>query len=275
MLRIAWVACFVWAAISLTSGAETKGPTKPSERPFKARSARSTVSFVDTKDGFVVITDNRRFTVLPQVHLGPESLTVFLRERFWIKDERARGIECCDSQISVVAAFGADARNLRTRWTIKEPGEEGGVWYRFYRVTKRGCCDTPTKYSFFDLLTGRKLFTATTDIAMIGRDDDVRYFAYDSSESSRSHKGILQFGSSNRVIRRVVINGSNIFREPRLGFQSEGKRYESPVAMDIKGAYAICVYFAEGKEIIIPVENDELRLESATVPASLSLSETN
>jgi hypothetical protein len=58
------------------------------------------------------------------------------------------------------------------RWSFKGTGNEGEVQHPFFRVMARGCCDIPAVYSYYNLLTEKKLYIPNSDLLEVWGDGD-------------------------------------------------------------------------------------------------------
>jgi len=102
------------------------------------------------------ITHNYRFgTVDYLIAHGKKSQTLVLRESFVA--DRNRGAEGPPNATVTVEGI----RDAKVQWTFQEPGQRGdAVTDNLYMVTKFGCCDAPSVYTYFSLADGRKVRTS-------------------------------------------------------------------------------------------------------------------
>jgi hypothetical protein len=135
----------------------TVGINMPTDRA----SARSTVVIKFIGTGLHFITDNKRFSVVDYWVDESHIQTLVLRES--VLTDRQAGIEGARGPVTVEAFV--DSPTNRPKWRIRQEGHVGEVVDdRFYKVTKRGCCDARTTYSYFALQDGKKLYEGTDDL---------------------------------------------------------------------------------------------------------------
>ncbi len=121
--------------------------------PFDRYSARSTAAIEIRGRDDHYITRNSRFYIV-DVPRGSHADTLVLKES--VVTDRQPGAEG-----SGVGSVSFDVMvNQHVLWSLHEPGPRGDVvTERLYRVTKYGCCDAPSTYTYFSLRTGKKLLT--------------------------------------------------------------------------------------------------------------------
>jgi hypothetical protein len=88
---------------------------------------------------------------------GPARKDLVLRES--VTTDRQDGIEGDQSTVKVEALDGTFPK-----WSFEEPGERGQVINQAYEVTKFGCCDALTTYTYFSLRGGKKLRTVHSEL---------------------------------------------------------------------------------------------------------------
>ncbi len=154
---------------------QSQGKTVPSYR------AESSAHVVRGKNAWTYVTENRSF-LFPEV-LGDDGnyeAVLLLEETY--RNERTDGVEGVRGNATIKAWTLRQGRPRELRWTFKEIGNEGIVQDRFYRVTAWGCCDMPVVYSFYNVLTGRKLYVSNSNLLEVWGDGEgplaFRYVAF-------------------------------------------------------------------------------------------------
>jgi hypothetical protein len=99
------------------------------------------------------------------------------------------------------------------RWTLEEIGNEGRVQDRFYRVTAWGCCDAPVVYSYYSVLTGKKLYVSNSDLLEVRGAGDgplaARYLAFGYAGMNGLSRPLqLQYGTDKKVAQRFSVVSS-------------------------------------------------------------------
>ncbi len=143
------VVCALLAEFLVLEGAV--GISAPSDR-YSALS-RLEISVKGTSLHF--ITRNNRFTVVDLwTDRGSRREALVLREVFFCDREDGREGQP-DATITVEATVGK-----QVRWTFQEPGESGDVVTNsLYRVKRGSNGETPSVYTYFSLVDGRKVRT--------------------------------------------------------------------------------------------------------------------
>lgn len=262
------------------------------------RTAASTITTRRERDGSITaVVTNRRFTfasLYPDGAPGSQGRTLLLLEEF--KSERSLSAEGQKSTVMVQAWSGHGADPTQSLWTIKTEGDEGILADRFYKVVKHGCCGAEDTFIFFNALTGRKIFTATSDLFEVEVPNTplFRLVAYRSmmasipapeSKSGKKAIGLLEYGSEKELLQTLIVRSrakkvedtgtpkiKMLYRqklepENRLMLWGVDKKNNPTSLSD----FSIVLSFDEGQDIVIPVKNDHLDLKSARLPKGLIL----
>lgn len=226
-----------------------------------------------------------------------------------VLEERAT-MDRCENQEGgrgevTVAARAAERPNTPPVWSIRQAGDEGGVWWgedlggeAMYRVVRYGCCGAETLSTFYSLRTGHKLFSADHPLLYIEVERVATgYLALHSAmaadggpggETDRTQVARISFGGPGRVMQDVLIRGpSNEWYAPRfeLVARGPGGRVKRGRLLNINDEIGAgwSVVVAVGlesmgtanppprAEILIPLENGRLAIHDARVPAGFRL----
>jgi len=205
-----------------------------------------------------------------------------------------------------VTARPAERPAARAAWTVRQPGDEGGVWQgddlggeEMYRIVRYGCCGAQSLATYYSLRTGHRLFSADhpllyVDVARVA----TGYLAVHSAmaadggpggETDRTQVAVVSFGGPGRVLQHLRVDGpSHEFYATRFelvarGPNGQGKHGRKLDINDEIGAgWSTAVVLglesmsASGTptrgEITIPLEGGRLAPEKARVPAPFRLS---
>jgi hypothetical protein len=242
-------------------------------------------------------TTNVRYTVVGTgAFAGSQPPHLVLEER--VAMDRCENQEGGRGQVTVIAR-PAERPAAAAMWTVRQAGDEGGVWYgddlggeEMYRVVRFGCCGAENLSTYYSLRTGHRLFSADQPLLYV----DVRGFATGyvalhsamaadggpGGEADRTQVAVVSFGGPGRVLQHVVIRGpSNEFsaarfelvargpggqvkRSRRLNIDSEiGTGWTVAAALQLAGMSENAIT----REILIPIESGRLAPEKARVPA--------
>lgn len=252
------------------NGLSTEKKTAPRYR------AESSAYIVQGKDAWTYVTENRSFRFEEVLgDTGDYEAPLLLEETY--HNERTDGIEGVRGNATVKAWTVKHGGERELRWTLKEIGNEGRVQDRFYRVTAWGCCDVPVVYSYYNVLTGKKLYVSNSDLLEVWGDGDGpqawRYVAFGyagMSELSRSPE--LQYGTDKKVAQHFSVVSSREYYDAPQIFVSANEKFEK--SLDLRGSpinFTIILRYQDGVELRIPVEADAIRADMTQLPKGYSL----
>lgn len=246
------------------------------------RTATSSITVKPDNDGgSTVTTINRRFTLVdvPTRRLPGELL---LQEEF--RREHQMGSEGGESVVKVDAWSGTD---LSTKvWTIDQKGDQGQVFEEFYRVTKYGCCAAIATNVFFNLETGRRVFSSTQDLVSVTVPNTglYRYVAFHSNEAiipaldprKEDFVGLLQYGPPEAPLWKLAIYSKQsagvklkllhenevVESDSLILWKADGKNDKSSLSN-----FSIVVSLSAKDDVILPITNDAVDFSKVTLPA--------
>jgi hypothetical protein len=174
------------------------------------------------KDGTVAFTTvNRKFSL----ELHGWSATDW-RPLLLLEESRHKGwlhVDGGEATVKVTAWTGNGAKFTEKIWTIDQDGYAGRRLDRFYRITNNDSPEWGGLDIYYNLATGRKVFTSASDLLQVivpnTSSDLSRYIAYRHSRCTISSAGkrtesvpigIIQYGSERTVTERLVVRA-----EPR------------------------------------------------------------
>jgi hypothetical protein len=263
----------------------------------------STTSTIETvkRDGIeFIVTTNRKFNFVP-IYSGDGEASLLLLEE--VRAEFSREVEGINSAMKVEAWIGK-GKPTKKAWTIKTDADEAEASDPFYKVTKFGCCAASNVYTWYNLLSGQKVFTGTNNFVKIsvpntGGDSLDRFVTFHSNmgatetpEQKRGKDvvGVLQYGSNKRVTHRIIVRSSEVewleLGDPELGVthQKETKfaKYDQQEevalwAFDGRKAttslsdFTVVLKWEDKGQIEIPFRNDAPVLSEAKTPAKIRL----
>src|SRR6266849_315609 len=233
--------------------------------------AESSAYVTKSKDAWTYVTENRSFRFAEVLgDQGNYEAVLLLEETF--HNERTDGIEGMRGNATVKAWTLERGRQRELRWTFKEIGNEGSVQDRFFRVTAWGCCDVPVVHSYYNVLTGKKLYVSNSDLLDVRGDGDgpqaSRYVAFGYGEMNElSQPPQLQYGTDKKVAQRFSVGSSRKYYDARQMFLSKNEKLEK--SLDLRGSpmnFIIVLRYQVGVELRIPVEADVIRPEKVRFP---------
>jgi hypothetical protein len=246
------------------------------KKPAPPHRAESSAYVVTGKDASTYVTENRSFRFVEI--LGDDGIyeDVLLLEETY-HNEHTDGMDDVRGNATVKAWTMQGGHRGELRWTFKENGNEGEVRDRFFRITAWGCCDSPTVYFYYNVLTGKKLYVSNSDLLEVWGDGDGpqawRYVAFGyPGVHDLSRPPQLQYGSDKKVVQRFsVVSSREYYDAPQLFVSSKGEIKKS---LDLRGSlmeFTIVLKYQDGVELRIPVKADVVRPDLAQLPKGYSL----
>jgi hypothetical protein len=247
------------------------------KKPVSPYRAESSAYVVKGKDAWTYVTENRSFRfaeVLADEGNAYEAI-LLLEETY--HNERTDGMEGVRGNVTVKAWTMPRGRQSELRWGFKENGNEGELWDRFFRVTAWGCCDAPVVYSYYNVLTGNKLYVSNSGLLEVrgegGGPQACRYVAFGyAGIDDLSRPPQLQYGTDKKVAQRFSVVSSREYYDAPNVFVSKNEKVEK--SLDLSGSpmeFTIVLRYQDGVELRIPVEADVIRPDMAQLPKGYSL----
>jgi hypothetical protein len=246
---------------------------KKAVSPYRAESS---AYIVQGKDAWTYVTENRSFRFAEVLDdTGNYEAPLLLEETY--HNEHTDGMEGVRGNATVKAWTVKRGGEREVRWTVMEIGNEGRVQDRFYRVTAWGCCDAPVVYSYYSVLTGRKLYVSNSDLLEVRGDGDgplaARYVAFGyAGMNELSRPPQLQYGTDKRVAQRFSVVSSREYYDAPQMFVSTNEKAEK--SLDLRGSpmdFTIVLKYQDGVELRVPVAADAIRPDLAQLPKGYSL----
>lgn len=269
-------------------------------------STTSTVEITRKEGRDVVITTNRRFKHVHRYTEGkPPSenyQSVLLLEEF--RSEWSPAVEGEAGALNVDAWLGKGFKPDKKAWAIKSDANIGEASETFYKTTNYGCCASVNVLTWYNILTGQKVFTGTNNLVKItvpntGGDQLDRYVTFHAIQGAigtpemrrlQDVMGVLQYGTAKRALHRILVRTSEQetlnLGEPEMGVshreETKYARYDQDEEVTIwkydgktdtssLSDFTIILKWEDTMQIVIPVKNDVPQLNEAKVPAKIKL----
>jgi hypothetical protein len=230
----------------------------------------------DEKESRTYVTDNRSFNFVEALgDQGTYEAVLLLEEDY--RNENAPGIEGMRGDATIKAWTMSSPDHREMRWTVHEKANSGEIRERFLRLTAWGCCDAPNVHTYYSLLSGRKLYVTNFDLLEIrGKGDGplaARFvgFGYDVNDLGRDP--VLQYGTDKGIAQKFSVHsGKEYYETPEVFGTAKGRieKYHLDLS-DSPLSFEIVIRYPGQPELRIPVENDVVRPEKATLPKGFSI----
>ena len=290
MRKLAWVfsvvillALMIGVTLSRTDILRTRTRKTGARAPTTGiRTAQSSANAEFDADGFLLMTtENEHFSFVEMLESSGRIDYLLLQESFLRKQRD--GSEGPSASTVRVRAWALDDKLRQVeRWRLEESGDDGqanAIFPTFYKVSKFGCCDSHSVYSYFSMRSGRKIYRSTVDLSEVQISDAgaaaSRYIAYD--DSSADQDITLQYGSDERVFQTLRVHVPMRTRPPALQTRYGSDLGKTPLvkegASTSFSAFTILLRYQDGLQLQLPVERDKIRIDLAVLPASFRIIE--
>lgn len=245
-----------------------------------------------TKQGEVFFTENASFDFVHVLQDDGETyipLLVLHTDR----NEWSESRDDVSGFVTVTArtAFATSSRG--ELWTFRAPGNEGRSlpYLRMFEVSNWPCCSALFENIYFSLLNGEKLYSTNgvpgkgsfgQDSSLVridgkhdgDRNSQTRYVGFGAVGDFRKEKPTLQYGTDRTIKQRFSLLGreyADNFDAPKVSVTTDGKQLSSYLQLNGQLTFTIVLQFEDGFEVRIPVENDIVYVDRATLPDGYSL----
>jgi hypothetical protein len=266
------IAAVVIASLTGLQSADA-GTVRRTAAPYRAESSAYVIW---GKDTWTYVTENRSFQFLEVLNDQGQQADVFLLEETY-HNERREGEEGARGNVTVKAWALRPGHQRKLRWSFQEVGNAGTAQDRLFRIAAWGCCDAPTIYSYYNLLTGKKLYVSNSDLLEVwgtgGGPQALRLVAFGYAQQSQLNlPPQLQYGTDTKIAQRFsVISSRQYYDAPHVLVSTNGKLEKSSRLVDSEFTFIIVLQYDDGVELRIPVEADTIRTEKAVLLDGYSL----
>jgi hypothetical protein len=271
---------------SLAAAASLASCSKSTKQEAPARDSlgfhtTSSAYVREDKGSWTYVTENGSFHYKEVLgDKGTYEAALLLEEKY--HNENTPVIEGMRGDATVTAWTMTNPRDRELRWTAREKANEGEVRDLFFRFTAWGCCDSPNTYTYYNLLSGKKMYVTNSDLLEVrGKGEgplSARFvgFGYDVV-NNHGHDPVLQYGTYKDISQKISIHsGKDYYELPDMLGDANGK--SEKYHLDLTNSpftFVIVMRYSAKVEIRIPVEDDEIRLEKAVLPAGYSFRPEN
>jgi hypothetical protein len=277
ILRVTFVCSLLFLLLSASVDAQS-----PSQQAYSWARMKKTPS------GMVFITDNATFQFVHLLNGDGEEYSDRLLE-IHAHNEQTEGREGVTGRVTVIARSGKKV-GPQIIWRLRGEGNEGFARDEdaLFGIATYPCCASPMQRQYFSLWSGAKLYTTSTVYSELYVDPNLKriYAQYGKGrysaerfvaigEANLSKEGLfLQYGSNMKIMDRIRIDGFEMNTAsdlPTLRLIAATSTNSGDLRLTGGFDFLISLDFGDGKEIRIPVQNDHLVAEKATVPNGLQL----
>jgi len=258
------------AALLILQNSDSKNKWQ-NKSPFRAESS---AYVIEGKEAWTFVTENRSFRF--EEVLGDKGTyeALMVTEETY-HNERTDGIEGMRGTATVKAWDVKPGGQREYRWTLQAKGNEGEIQDRLFRLTEWGCCDLPTVYSYYNILSAKKLYISNRELLRVwygGGPLNERLIGFGYSVMDKeSQYPQLQYGTDKNVLQRFSVKSSAEYYEVPQIFVSTNTKLENSLLLDSPSAFWIVLKYPGGSELRIPVDADAIHPERAVLPKGYSL----
>jgi len=244
------------------------------------------------KNGPRFVTENSSFGFVSLLGGDGKSRT-WLRVLHTDHNEWSEATEGIDGTVTVTAWNEPHASHRNARWRFRAAGNEGIPMEQLgmFQVSTWPCCSAPFEHIYFSLSNGKRLYTTNGQaekgrygqdsglITIYGNYDgrgysQTRYLGFGAVAVHENNAPTLQYGTDLLIKQRFFLRGHDYgdnFDVPSILVTDDGKKFVNDLEVSGDFNFTILIKFDEVPEIRIPVENDVVRADKATLPPGYSL----
>ena len=205
--------------------------------------------------------------------------------------------EGTESEVKIVGWRMDDDATTTRMWDLRSPGNVARYVGDYVIITKYACCSATDVMTYFNLTTGEKLFSTSSTIAtvtlmpspvtkrMIGFHTRNGVVPYGEVGDEFDDIGILYYADEHHILQSVLFAQNIDFMEEvgtpdilliHKGDTTQSRHLSLPIdngstSGKLASGFEIMIRFWEGMEIIIPVDDDRLRIDRASIPKNIEL----
>lgn len=288
MNRRILICLFFFGPISVASICQTAA-SRYQQRSY----AVSRASIQRDKTADVFVTENSSFDfvrLLRKDGTGVDQLLISKMEKNEWAPEREETVG-----LIRVSAWLLEHRGKRERlWSVRTRGNQAKALsdLGLLQVSTWSCCSRAFSHSYFSLRTGKQLYQTneTPQLGGLGQGEglirleggynnerytETRYIGFGSDSVAKPGQlPSLQYGTDGEIKQRLVLHGieyGDSFDVPKLSVSSDGEHFSSALAIAGPFNCVVRLQFGDGREILVPIKQDELRADQAVLPVGLTL----
>jgi hypothetical protein len=163
-----------------------------------------------------------------------------------------------------------------------------------FRTTNEPCCSEPFKNNYFSLISGKRLYVTNGVInnafgddpgllRVYGRYDggwftQDRYIGFGSDKGSDLEPPAIQYGTDKAITQKLFLVGREYgdnFDVPKLFVTEDGKNLLGRLELKGDFTFTLVLKFPDGPEVRIPIENDVMKADKATLSSGYALRSDN
>lgn len=277
---------FLWI-VPTFHAQETKKPKAP-----EISREESKAWIKHTKEGDVFVTENASFDFVDVLQDDGQSYR-HIRVLHTEHNERSESKDGISGTVTVTTWTLPSANNRARRVTFRAAGNRGSPIpdLGMFEVSNFPCCSAPFENIYFNLISGKRLYTTngTPEKGRFGQDSGLvridggydgsrysqtRYIGFGTVGHVANQASTLQYGTDQAIKQRMSLLGREYgdnYDVPKILVTQDGKKLESYFQLDGHFNFTIVLRFDDGPEVRIPVVNDVMQSDKATLPPGYSL----
>jgi hypothetical protein len=278
--------CIPWIAIAYPSQHSS------AQKPVAVSHSESKAYIRHTQDGEVFVTENASFDFVRVLHDDGNGYS-YLLVLHTDHNEWSEGREGIQGTVTVTSWVRSKDGKQAPRWAFHAPGNQGRALstLRMFQVSNWPCCSEPFENKYYSLIDGKQLYTTNgfPEKGIFGQDSGLvridgayngdhysqtRYVGFGSDTISGRSAPTLQYGTDTVVKQRFRLLGHEYgdnFDVPKIFVSADGHKLENDLQVAGRFNGVVVLQFDDGPEIRIPIEDDVLRADKATLPPGYSL----
>ena len=163
-------------------------------------------------------------------------------------------------------------------WTINDAtANEGTVQNRFYRTSVWGCCSGPDAYTYYSLISGKRLYSSFSDLKEVtsvkdGHSNIVYVAVGAESPENNCSTARLQLGTDREILQTFTIVAPRVCDSiPELSLTGKDPSTNVLVVDGATPTFSITLDYDDGVALQIPIRDGSIRPELAKLPEGFKL----
>jgi hypothetical protein len=263
---------FAVAAILTLVVAQNSGAPQPPQYH-----TQSTAYTSRDKDGQIFVTENSsfQFAEVYDESKDPPLQRALLEETF--RNRSSDHAEAVEGSATIRSWSLKSDGTRQLSWTINATANEGSVQNRFYRTSVWGCCDAPDSYTYYSLISGKRLYSSFTDLKEVTSVKDghskIIYIAVGAeSPENNCSRARLQLGTDRDILQTFTIVAPRVCDSiPELSLAGKDPSVNYLVLDGAAPTFSVTLDYGDGAVLQIPIRNGSIRPELATLPDGFKL----
>jgi hypothetical protein len=238
---------------------------------------QSTAYTSQDKNGHIFVTENSsfQFAEVFDESKEPPLQRALLEETF--RNRSTDYGEGVDGSATIRSWSLKQDGTLQLHWTINAIANEGSVQNRFYRTSLWGCCGAPNAYTYFSLISGKRLYSSFADLKQVssvkdGHSNTIYIAVGSESPEDNCSRARLQLGTDRDILQAFTIVAPRVCDDiPELSLAGSDPSVNELVQEGAAANFSVALDYGNGVALQIPIRDGSIRPDLAKLPEGFKL----